>query len=265
MIDYYKILGVSPKATTAEIKSAYRKLARKMHPDVNGGSEKASHDFALVSRAYHVLINPKERAFYDSERMKAWSDLNDIYSSNPHAKRLRRLAIQARMNRAIDRMFEAERRETFALQQAVYPTVALFLSTFFAGMLKPNLWHNSGNFGKAILLVLFLAGVWHLIKRFRFCFERYTYQPSPIHDSIINEEEPEEKPFTRFAAITYLLIGIAISFGVGLFINIYLRDTILADMKPFFAPSVRPELMFYPPIAVLIIDTMHTVAAKIDE
>ena len=60
MIDYYQVLGVSRTASITEIKSAYRKLARKRHPDVNRGSEKAAREFALLSLAYHTLIDPQE-------------------------------------------------------------------------------------------------------------------------------------------------------------------------------------------------------------
>ena len=69
MIDYYKLLGVKSTASQVEIKSAYRKLARKSHPDLNRDSE-AGRQFALLSRAYHTLIDPQERAYYD-EKLKA--------------------------------------------------------------------------------------------------------------------------------------------------------------------------------------------------
>jgi molecular chaperone DnaJ len=62
--DYYEILGVSRDATTDEIKKAYRKLARQMHPDVNPGSETAER-FKEVGRAYDVLSNPDKRQAYD--------------------------------------------------------------------------------------------------------------------------------------------------------------------------------------------------------
>nr|MCU0238982.1 J domain-containing protein [Pyrinomonadaceae bacterium] len=47
-VNYYKVLNVLPDANIAEIKSAYRKLARKLHPDVNGGTEEATQKFALI-------------------------------------------------------------------------------------------------------------------------------------------------------------------------------------------------------------------------
>ena len=53
--DYYEILGVSKDADEKEIKKAYRKLAKKYHPDVNQGDEAAAEKFKEVSEAYEVL------------------------------------------------------------------------------------------------------------------------------------------------------------------------------------------------------------------
>jgi curved DNA-binding protein len=64
-IDYYKILGVSKNASEAEIKKAYRKLARKYHPDVNPGDNNAEHKFKEINEAYEVLSNPENRKKYD--------------------------------------------------------------------------------------------------------------------------------------------------------------------------------------------------------
>ena len=63
--DYYKILGVSKSATEKEIKSAYRKLAQKYHPDRNPGNPKAEDKFKEINEAHEVLGDPQKRAKYD--------------------------------------------------------------------------------------------------------------------------------------------------------------------------------------------------------
>ena len=64
--DLYQILGVNKKASSEEIKKAYKKLARKYHPDLNPGDKKAEEQFKKISAAYSILSDTKKRQQYDS-------------------------------------------------------------------------------------------------------------------------------------------------------------------------------------------------------
>ena len=63
--DFYEVLGLSKQADAAEIKSAYRKLARTHHPDLNPGDEGAEARFQEINNAYEVLKDEEERKKYD--------------------------------------------------------------------------------------------------------------------------------------------------------------------------------------------------------
>ena len=64
-IDYYKVLGVDKNATTEQIKNAYRKLARKLHPDLNPDDKEANKKFQQLNEANEVLSDPEKRKKYD--------------------------------------------------------------------------------------------------------------------------------------------------------------------------------------------------------
>ncbi|MHC6592029.1 DnaJ C-terminal domain-containing protein [Arthrobacter sp. C152] len=66
--DFYKILGVAKDASDADIKKAYRKLARQHHPDTNAGNAASEKKFKDISEAYSVLSDPDERQQYDAIR-----------------------------------------------------------------------------------------------------------------------------------------------------------------------------------------------------
>ncbi|MEX2591041.1 MAG: J domain-containing protein, partial [Chitinophagales bacterium] len=76
-IDYYKILGIDKKASEKEIKQAFRKLARKYHPDLNPGDKAAEDKFKKINEAYEVLKNTENRKKYDKYG-KDWKHA-DVY------------------------------------------------------------------------------------------------------------------------------------------------------------------------------------------
>src|SRR2546428_4878269 len=63
--DYYELLGVPRKAALKQIRQAYRKLARKYHPDLNPGDKSAEEKFKQIQEAYDVLSDSKKRQMYD--------------------------------------------------------------------------------------------------------------------------------------------------------------------------------------------------------
>jgi len=65
-MDYYKILGIEKTATPAEVKAAYRKLARKLHPDLNPNDASAKKKFQEINEANEVLSDPEKRKKYDA-------------------------------------------------------------------------------------------------------------------------------------------------------------------------------------------------------
>lgn len=268
MANYYETLKVSQKASNSEIKSAYRRLARKLHPDKNNGSEQTARAFAAIAEAYEILGKPKERAVYDQKILEAQynGSVNGdsvFTSTNTHARRWRQMVYEHRYNEIIDRMIADERRESTALQKIIFPTVGLFVSTLAVAMIKPQFFTNSAIIGKIILVSLFIAGVIHLIGRIRDALEKYTYNEDDLHESILDESEPPVKPYTRFTAGAFLVVGVLASFAIGLVIGNYIEFASIT-VPDMFSRSLKPEFVFYPPIFVLFVDLVHAFALQVE-
>src|SRR5438270_8643882 len=82
--DYYGALGVKKTASTEEIRKAFRKMARKYHPDVNPGDKKAEEKFKEMSEANDVLSDPKKRKIYD--QVGFYSDNIDAATAEAYAR-----------------------------------------------------------------------------------------------------------------------------------------------------------------------------------
>src|SRR5271169_3612870 len=82
--DYYEILGVKKSASAEEIRKAFRKLARKYHPDVNPGDKTAEEKFKTLSEANDVLSDPKKRKIYD--QLGFYSDNIDPATAEAYAR-----------------------------------------------------------------------------------------------------------------------------------------------------------------------------------
>ncbi|MGB7203305.1 MAG: J domain-containing protein [Pyrinomonadaceae bacterium] len=268
MVNYYDILKVSHDASGADIKSAYRRLARKLHPDKNNGSEETALKFAAIAEAYEVLGNQRERTRYNRRLLEIsanGSGESVFTSTNSHAKRWRQMVYEKRYNDIIDRMIAEERREAMAFQKVIYPLVALFISAIFVTAFKPKIFVSAqtGNLSRIIIVALFLAGVILLVRRIRDGFSRFTENLDNIHESILDDGERKSKPFQSVTVAAMLIGGVVLCLSVGYLIGSY--TDFAANIQPnMFSTTFEPEFFLYPPIVTFFVDLMHSFASGLE-
>ena len=102
-LNYYRLLGVPPDADQQRIRSAYRSLAKRFHPDTNRGSEAAAELFRQVNNAYRILSDPARRARYDEEL----AERNRSNSSAPSTGPVATFDPAQKFNRFVNSLLEA--------------------------------------------------------------------------------------------------------------------------------------------------------------
>lgn len=268
MVNYYDILKVSPKASKVEIKSAYRRLARRLHPDKNLGSEETALKFAAIAEAYEILGNPTERTAYDKRLLEVQFNQNGngdsvFASTNPHAKRWRQMVYEKRYNDIIDRMIAEERRESIALQMFIFPMVALCVSAFAAALARPDIFLSdflsdwTGMLVRIVLVVLFVVGVIHIVGRVRDAFDRYAYDDNSLHESVLDETALPTRNYSRYSMCALIIAGTVASVGLGLALG-YAVSGRSVYMPYLFSTFPQIDILLYPPIFVLIVDGVHS-------
>jgi curved DNA-binding protein CbpA len=261
MLDYYKLLGVKSTASVKEIKAAYKRLARLQHPDLNGGRPEAAEAFVQISRARDVLLDPQRRAAYDAQRNAYAAKGANAWVANPTVETyLRRARSDARIKKNLEKFLVTEREEARALRESVFPIVAFLFAVFFVPLVRPHLWHNSGWIGRAVILVLVSVGVWHTVSKIWTAIKLHTdnSRMEATDDQIVATR------WTRRQAILFIALA-AIGCGLlGTLIGLSFSESLLSAMPMFFDPSLRLELLLYPWIMVLLIDTLYAVSQRID-
>jgi len=256
MLDYYQILGVKSTASVKEIKTAYKRLARLQHPDLNAGKPEATQAFVLISRARDILIDPQRRAAYDAQRNAYASKGAYAPAVNPTVETyLRRARSDARIKNNLQKFLTIEREETRALRQSVIPVVAFLFAAFFVPLVRPHLWRSSGWTGRTVILVLVSIGVWHTVSKIWAAIKLHT---------VATDDLAPTKHWSRRRAILFIAltaIGCALA---GTLIGMSFSDSLLSAMPMFFDPSIRLELLLYPWIMVLLIDAVYSIGQRID-
>jgi curved DNA-binding protein CbpA len=255
MTDLYGILGLTPRATANEIKSAYRRLARKYHPDVSASPDSEAR-FVIINRAYQVLSDPHRRAAYDS------GEYNDSQRTFYASRQAEVVAKQRHFDRIVDEWLARERQEAAARSHAVLIVVPLFLSAFYVMVSKPTIIEQSRLIGRIAILALALYGLVYLVKNLGVVLSRYTYHVPAHLTSVFREPEaPKDKSISRRAGLIFLVCGYLVSIGLGYVVSKFVPGSYGAAVSL----STLLGALVYPPIAVLIIGSIRGIGGLIDK
>ena len=254
MTDLYGILGLTPRATANEIKSAYRRLARKYHPDVSASSD-ANARFVQINRAYQVLSDPRRRDAYDSGKL--FDAQRTFYAS----RQAEVVAMQRHFDRIVDEWLAHERQEQAARSHAVLIVVPLFLSAFYVMVSRPTRIEEARMFVRIVILALALYGLVYLIKNLGIVLSRYTYHIPDHLTSVFREQEmPKDKSISRRAGLIFLVCGYLVSIGLGYVVSKFVPGPYGAALSF----STLLSALVYPPIAVLIIGGVRRIVGLLD-
>ncbi|MBK7598586.1 MAG: hypothetical protein IPJ07_08700 [Acidobacteria bacterium] len=129
-------------------------------------------------------------------------------------------------------------------------------------MTKPSVFETVSIFWRILLLVLFGVGVWHLFTSLREHFDHYTYNPRMM---TATKSSRSDKQFKRSVAWAFVLGGYLLSLCTGMLIGMLTEDF----SSQFFGNNTLTDalfaVLFYPPIAVLIVDTMYLINVHFED
>ena len=252
MTDLYGILGLTPRATSAEIKSAYRRLARKYHPDVSASPD-ANARFVQINQAYEVLSDRNRRWAYDNGQ---YADLQRTFYASRQAEVV---AKQRHFDRIVDEWMARERQEAAQRSHAVLVVVPFFLSTFYVMITQPTKIQELTLIRQIVIIGLALYGLIYLVRNLALVLARYTYHIPDHLTSVFSEQEtPKDKAISRKAGLFFLISGYLVSIGLGYVVSKFVPGGALS-MGSLLGAFV------YPPIAVLLIGGVRRVVNIIEK
>ena len=265
MSDLYGILRVSPRASNSEIKSAYRRLARKLHPDINRGAVDSVREFRKVAHAYEILGNPKKRAEYDYQQLKAefTEPAGSVFSSdNLHAKQMREMIYRKRYKEIMDRMNKDERAGAAAVEKSLVPMAAFYVGMFLSCLIRPHFFAGSGFLGRLFILTLAVAASIHLFGRLREAVDSYSYPTEVVQDYLAEGTSPDQRRFSTRLILGALIGLLALSYLGGLAAGALAGQLIPEIGDASTSRFYWLEVLLYPPIFGVLVELVQSIAVN---